>query len=50
MDILIKESMLDEVMNSITTKIQEHLKQRAGEMRVGAVLFFNEYKHIYLTD
>ena len=49
-DILEREILLDEVMYSIMKEIQGHLKERSGEMRAGAVLFFNDYKHIYLTE
>lgn len=42
--------MRDEVMQSLLHAVQEHLARRAGEMRIGALLFSNEAGILGLTE
>lgn len=50
LDILKGQKLLENVMDSVTDKIEEHLQRRAGEMKVGAILFSKEEGILGMTS
>ena len=49
-EILDRYRLRDEVLSSLLRKIQEHIQRRAGDVRIGALMFSNVYGLLGQTD